>query len=87
MIEKFQGPPGPAGVSGAKGDDGLPGPMGTRGFAGKQGLPGPRGDKGEHGDPGTKGPPGVPGPVSSARGSAQCCTVLCVLINQLIQVN
>jgi hypothetical protein len=64
--EPPQGPPGPKGEAGAKGEPGPAGPPGPKGEAGPAGPPGPKGEAGPPGPKGPAGPPGPPGPKGEA---------------------
>jgi hypothetical protein len=61
-----QGPAGPQGLPGAKGDQGDIGPQGAEGAKGDAGAQGAKGDTGLQGDTGPQGDPGAPG----AKGDA-----------------
>lgn len=61
-LSEVQGPPGPAGAQGPKGDVGIPGPAGPQGPQGAQGGAGPRGLPGTQGLQGVIGPQGIQGP-------------------------
>ncbi len=56
-----EGPPGPAGQPGAKGDAGPRGAQGAQGVAGAKGDQGPPGPQGAAGPAGPPGPPGAKG--------------------------
>lgn len=81
-----QGPPGPVGPEGQKGDQGPPGPQGNPGAKGDTGAqgpqgrpgadstvpgpPGPQGEEGEQGPQGAQGPKGDKGDPGSGGGSS-----------------
>ena len=58
----IQGPAGPQGEQGPKGDPGEQGPQGEQGPKGDPGEQGPQGEQGPKGDPGEQGPQGEQGP-------------------------
>jgi len=86
----FEGPQGPAGLTGPPGARGETGPAGPPGSKGEPGPQGPAGPKGEAGSPGAVGPagpkgePGVAGTIGLrviSLGAADCsangCSVTC----------
>ena len=75
-----QGPPGPAGPQGLKGDTGAVGPAGPQGLKGDTGAAGPAGPRGLKGDTGATGPagPNVAGMVAFfARATAPAGWLVC----------